>query len=53
MGLKDAALPMKEQALARRIGEEFAAALAEDRLIRTGQIAETWTPDRVDKVRSR
>lgn len=51
MGFKDAALPMKEQALARRIGEEFAAALAEDRMIRSGQIAETWTAERIEKAR--
>lgn len=44
---------MKEAALARRIGDEFAAALAEDRLIRNGQMPETWTAERVEKARSR
>lgn len=47
MGFKDAALPMKEQALAKRIVDGFAAALAEDRLIRAGHLSETWTPERI------
>ncbi|MGX1703317.1 hypothetical protein [Microbacterium sp. NPDC055357] len=51
MGFKDAALPMKEQALARRIVEGFEAALAEDRLIRSGQIEETWTAERIERAR--
>lgn len=42
MGFKDAALPLKEQALAKRIGEEMALALAEDRLIRTAQAPERF-----------
>jgi hypothetical protein len=51
VGFKDAALPMKEQALAKRIVEGFEAALAEDRLIRSGKIEETWTPDRIERAR--
>lgn len=39
-----AALPAKERALADAIGEQFRQALAEDRLIRTGQMPETFTP---------
>lgn len=42
MGLRDAALPLKEQALADRIVRGVALALAEDRLIRTGQAAEAY-----------
>ena len=41
MGFKDAALPAKEQALADRIVRGMERALAEDRLIRTGQAPET------------
>jgi hypothetical protein len=51
MGLRDAALPLKERGLARRIGQEVSAALAEDRLIRTGQIPETWDQARIQEVR--
>lgn len=49
MGFKDAALPMKEQALAKRtadlVGEQMRRALAEDRLIRAGKIPEPFTPE--------
>lgn len=51
MGFKDAALPLKEQALAKRITDGFAAALAEDRLIRAGQLPETWSNERIEAVR--
>jgi hypothetical protein len=43
MGFKDAALPLKEQALADRIVRGFEQALAEDRLIRAGAIPEPFT----------
>lgn len=52
MGFKDAALPAKERALAARIVDGMAAALAEDRLIRTGQVPESWDFDRIDRVRA-
>lgn len=54
MGFKDAALPLKEQALADRIGENVARALAEDRLIRTGQMPEQFVlrEGRAERVRS-
>lgn len=51
MGFDGAALLLKERALAKCIAEGFEAALAEDRLIRSGQIAETWTPDRIERAR--
>jgi hypothetical protein len=51
VGFKDAALPLKEQALADRIVRGMQAALAEDRLIRSGQMPETWTPERVEEAR--
>lgn len=49
MGLADAALPAKERALAKRIGDEMRLALAEDRLIRTGQMPERYTPEDVQR----
>ena len=36
MGFKEAALPMKERALAEAIGKQVRAALYEDRQIRAG-----------------
>ena len=51
MSVSDAEKAYYQSILARRIGEEMRHALAEDRLIRTGQIPETWDADRILEVR--
>lgn len=44
MGFKDAALPMKERALATAIGQEMRLALAEHRAIESGLISDPFFP---------
>jgi hypothetical protein len=46
----DLNLSASDAALAKRIGEQFRAALAEDRLIRAGLIPEPFTPEEVART---
>lgn len=50
MGFNDTELPLKTQALARRIVEGFEAPLAEDGLVRVRKIDETSTLDPIERA---